>query len=193
MLLTPTTELEAVNELLAVIGESPVSTLSNDGFVDAVIAKDVLRKVSREVQSRGWSFNTLKNYPLAVDGSGQINLPANTLQYDQSTKHDWQFDTIQRGTRVFDKKTFSYIFTDGLEATLVQFIDFEELPEPARQYITIRAARIFQTRMMGSETISGLTQEEEGRALVELTSHDGDVNDYTMLSGHYDVGNIIDR
>lgn len=193
MLLTPTTELEAVNELLAVIGESPVSTLSNDGFVDAVIAKDVLHKVSREVQTRGWSFNTFKEYPLALDGSGQINLPANTLQYDQSHKHDWKFDTIQRGTRVFDKKTFSYIFEEGLDATLVLFVDFEELPEPARQYITIRAARIFQRRMVGSETVEGLTQEEEVRALVELTSHDGDVNDYTMLSGHYDVGNVVDR
>lgn len=193
MLLTPSTELEAVNELLAVIGESPVSTLSNDGFVDAVIAKDVLRRVSREVQSRGWSFNTLKEYPLAVDGSGQINLPANILAYDQSTRYDWKYDTIQRGTRVFDKKTRSFLFPEGIDATLVLFIDFEELPEPARNYITIRASRIFQRRMMGSETLEGLTNEEEVRALVELTTHDGDVNDYTMLSGHYDVGGIIDR
>lgn len=193
MLLTPTTELEAVNELLAVIGESPVSTLSNDGFVDAVIAKDVLRRVSREVQSRGWSFNTLDDYPLLPDGSGQINLPANTLGYDQSARYDWQYDTIQRGTRVFDKKSKSFNFTQGIEGTLKLFIGFDELPEPARNYITIRASRQFQRRMMGSDTLETLTQEEETRALIELTSHDGDVNDYTMLSGHYDVGGIIDR
>ena len=193
MLLTPTTELEAVNELLAVIGESPVSTLSNDGFVDAVIAKDVLRRVSREVQSRGWSFNTLDDYPLLPDGSGQINLPANTLGYDQSARYDWQYNTIQRGTRVFDKKSKSFHFNEGITGSLKLFIGFDELPEPARNYITIRASRQFQRRMMGSDTLEALTQEEETRALIELTTHDGDVNDYTMLSGHYDVGGIIDR
>lgn len=193
MLLTPTTELEAVNELLAVIGESPVSTLSNDGFVDAIIAKDILRKVSREVQARGWSFNTYVDYPLARDSQGQINLPVNTLQYDQSTKYDGRCDSIQRGTRLLNKKTFSFIFEEDLEGTLVLFIDFEELPEQARNYITIRAARVYQRRVIGSDTLEALTQEEETRALVELSTHDGDVNDYTMINGHYSVGYILER
>jgi len=56
--LTGLTELEAVNSMLAAIGEAPVSTLTGATQADVQMAINILRDVTREVQSWGWRFNT---------------------------------------------------------------------------------------------------------------------------------------
>jgi hypothetical protein len=63
-------ELQAVNEILASIGQAPVTTIEaqtityeNGSVVEAVInpevaiAYETLLQVSREVQAEGWTFN----------------------------------------------------------------------------------------------------------------------------------------
>ena len=49
-------ELQAVNQILASVGQAPVTTLEQTN-PDVSIALDTLRQVSREVQAEGWSFN----------------------------------------------------------------------------------------------------------------------------------------
>ena len=50
-------ELPAVNEILASVGQAPVTTLDQTN-PDVAIAYDTLLNVSREIQSEGWTFNT---------------------------------------------------------------------------------------------------------------------------------------
>ena len=49
------TELDAVNEMLGVIGEPPVNTLEVIENVDVANALRILHKTSRYVQSKGWA------------------------------------------------------------------------------------------------------------------------------------------
>ena len=51
-----TTELIAVNEILASVGQGPVNTL-DDTNPDVAIIQRTLKQISREVQTEGWSFN----------------------------------------------------------------------------------------------------------------------------------------
>ena len=64
------TELQAINQILASVGQAPVTTLetetvtTSDGSTvtvvtnpDVAIAYDTLLEVSREVQAEGWTFN----------------------------------------------------------------------------------------------------------------------------------------
>lgn len=69
MTLTPLTELEAVNEILASIGESPVNTIENPTNVDVINCLRILRNVNRRVQSKGWTFNKIDSYTLNPDAS----------------------------------------------------------------------------------------------------------------------------
>jgi hypothetical protein len=55
--LSTTTKLDAVNTILIGIGEAPVNTLGS-GLQEAEIAEVVLDNINREVQSKGWTFNT---------------------------------------------------------------------------------------------------------------------------------------
>ena len=57
MAVARTSELEAINTMLGVIGESPINDLSAVNQTDVILAKDILTEVSREVQSQGWYFN----------------------------------------------------------------------------------------------------------------------------------------
>lgn len=60
------TELDAVNEMLGVIGEPPVNTLEVIENVDVANALRILHKTSRYVQSKGWAWNTWTSYLLIL-------------------------------------------------------------------------------------------------------------------------------
>lgn len=189
---TPTTELEAVNEMLRVLGESPVSTLAGDLPVDADNALRALRAVSREVQARGWHFNTEADYPLPLDASGFIQLPGNTLRVD-SVNCDQFVDVVQRGTRLYDRREHTYVFEKALKAELVLALNFDELPETARSYITIRAARRFQAGALGSITLNAFAQADEDEARAHLIQAETETADYNILTDNMDTLQIVSR
>jgi hypothetical protein len=71
-------ELPAVNEILASVGQAPVTTLDQTN-PDVAIAYDTLLNVSREVQSEGWTFNKEYNYPFKPDSNKHIQIPSNII------------------------------------------------------------------------------------------------------------------
>lgn len=185
------TQLEAVNMMLSVIGEAPVNTLEGAATVDVIQAKSILDQVSREVQTVGWHFNTEKEYPLLPDINKEINLAANMVQVDVD-KCFGDIDVVQRGTKLYDKKNHTFQFNDTLKAEVIFLFTFEDLPQVARQFIVIRAARIFQDRMVGSDTLHGFTQEDEKKALADLKEAEGDTGDYNIFD-NWDVARTLLR
>lgn len=164
-LITPTTELEAVNECLANIGQAPVSTISGDLGVDAQIALNFVRSVNRELQSKGWNWNTEKNYPLTPNVDLDILLPSNTLAVD-SDGNDRGRDVVQRGPRLWDRDNLTFRFNKPINVEITFALTFEELPETARRYIALKAARIFQNRVEGREDESDLRDEMEAMGIL---------------------------
>lgn len=176
-----TTELNAINTLLGAAGESPVSSLSSSGLADVAEAKAVLDEQSRLVQTSGWVFNTEYEYPLTPDTEGLITLPTNTLKADADDDFT-QVDTVQRGLRLYDRKNHTYVFTESLTGTIVFLLSWDELPQAARQYITIKAARVYQARVLGSDTQYKFSEAEEMAALVTFKEAEGEQGDFNMLS-----------
>lgn len=191
--ITPTTELEAVNLLLDVIGEAPISNLENSAVVDAVKARAVLSEVSRATQQKGWHFNTEIDYELVPTVyEKEIILPGNCLRVD-TTKAQRDFDVVQRGNRLYDRKNHTYKFDRSLKVDMVILLPFEELPEVARYYISIRAARVFQARTVGSEALYQFNAQDETLALNDLKRAEGITGDYNMFSGSWSVAKILHR
>lgn len=191
-MLTPTTELDAINTMLSVIGEAPVNTVEDNGNVDAVMALQILRSTSREVQARGWHFNTEKSYPLTPDSDGFLVLPNTVLRADTvDTSSD--IDVVVRGNRLYNRREHTFQFEDAVRVDMVILLSFDELPEPARHFITIRASRIFQERVVGSDSLSGFTQKDELRSFVSLQEMEADTADYNILTDNYSVGRVLHR
>jgi len=191
MTTTVTTKLEAINVMLTAIGESPVNTITSSTTTDVSIAIQILDNVSREVQSVGWHFNTDTNYLLAKNSSNQIVLPSNSLRVDNSNK-DADLDLVERGRKLWDRENHTYTITKDIRVNITWFLEFTELPETARRYITIRAARIFQDRMLASETLHAFHQVDELSALSALKEHEGDTRDHSIFD-NYSTYRVIDR
>jgi hypothetical protein len=190
---TPTSELDAVNLMLQVIGESPLSSLSDTTVVYAVIAQQVLSETSRAVQSKGWHFNTEENFPLLPDlSTKEINTPLNCLRVD-TTGADASTDVVQRGKRLYDRTKHTFQFDKGLKVEMVVLLPFEDLPETARHYIAVRAARIFQARTVGSETLYSFTAQDERDALVNLKKAEGITADHNILTDNWTVARSLQR
>lgn len=189
-MLSPTTELEAINTMLSTIGESPVNTVEDTGNVDVVIARQILQSVSREVQARGWHFNTEKDYTITPDSSGYLLLPTTVLKAD-TVSPDESTDVVVRGSKLYDRRNHTYCFTNAVKVDMLVLLTFDALPEVARNYITIRASRIFQERVVGSDTLQAFNSQDEARALVSLMDYESDTADFNILNDNYSVSRII--
>lgn len=169
-----TSELDAINIMLATLGEAPINTIESEEGIppDVAIAKNTLEEINREVQSRGWSFNTEEKIKLISSEEGEIVLPANCLSFFPSF-----FDNalIQRGNRVYDKFKHTYNIGKAIEADVILLLNFEELPEVAKRFITIKAARIFQDRALSSEVLYKITSKDEQIAEVALISFNAEL------------------
>lgn len=194
MALTLTSELDAVNTMLGTIGEAPISSLdAATGVADAVIARQILNEVSIQVQEEGWHFNVEKNFELTPSSdTGEIFIPANCIEVD-TMGGDHEIDVAIRGQRLYDRTNHTFTFSKSLKTQLVLLLEFGDLPQAARHYITIRAARVFQQRVVGSETLGTFTERDEVRARTALKRFEAKTADYNILTGNYSVMNILDR
>ena len=194
MALTATTKLEAVNVLLSCIGEAPVNSLTS-GLVDAETAETILDSVSREVQSQGWGFNTDYEREFTLDANNQIQIASDVLRIDMAERRTSELDVVARGSKLYNRATNSFYFDPSISSVkmnAVVLLSFDDLPEAARRYVTIRSARIFQDRVVGSDTLHAFHQRDELMALVELKDADSEVNDHNIFD-NYSVASVLDR
>jgi hypothetical protein len=187
---TAMTAIDAVNIMLDTINEDAVNQLGSS-LADAALAERILSETSKDVQSKGWHWNTETKYPLTPANNGEITVPSNILQLDLPARY--ATDVVVRGTRLYDRVNRTYDFTGKtFEAEIIEGLDFENMPEQARRYITIRAARVFQKRILGSDTIDKFTQEDEMKALVAMEQHEDQVSDRNIFN-NYNIARAVIR
>ena len=192
-MLSATTELEAVNSMLTTIGEAPVSSLENSGIADAAIAYQILQETSREVQARGWHFNTEIKFPLSPTFPDKhIVLPSNVLEVD-TAGIDSHTQAVQRGNRLYNRKENSYEFDKTIKADIIIQLPFDEVPQYAKGYIAVRAARIFQRRVVGSSELDSFTAQHEVRMLVQLENAEARTADLNVFNGNESILRVLDR
>lgn len=191
--LVVTDELEAVNTMLRAIGEAPISDLDEPQLLSAVNAKNTLRRVSREMQTTGWVFNTEFAVTMSVDGDSKIPVGNNVLMID-SFGQDCHKQVTRRGGFLYDLENHTFIFGGSVNAEVVYFLSFTDLPEAARNFITVKAAREFQASDIGVDVAKfGFNEEDEVRARALLRRFEGKTGDTNILTGSHSVNRIIDR
>lgn len=97
---------------------------------------------------------------------------------------------IQRGSRLYDKKNHTYVFTAAPYCDLIYFLSWDELPEVLRNYIKISATRIYQDSIVGSDTLHGFTAEEEQKAHYQLKEAEAEQLQATIFD-NWDIGSIV--
>jgi hypothetical protein len=168
-MISATTELEAVNEMLMSIGQAPVNTLAVSGIKDVNIARARLQSQTRRVLSRGFNFNTDDNYTLTPDSDGIILIPNGTLKIEGTGATD---DYTQRrhakGMALYNRTDATFVFAASVTVKVTWAFAFEDLPETARCYIATAAGRRFQSKVIGSTILDRFEEEDELKAWLLL-------------------------
>jgi hypothetical protein len=158
-----TTRLEILNAMLAVNGESPVSTAdSNDPA--AIQAGNKLKVIDKKIQSRGWYFNK-EDILLSPDLAGKVVLPQNTLAADPV---DPGSPYIKRGTGLYDRKNNTTNIGRDVLCTVVLQLKIDELPEVAAAYIMDKAVKEYYTDDDGDAQKANDLKEREGESYAYL-------------------------
>lgn len=160
----PTTELEAVNAILASISEAPLNTLEGFLETDAAIARAKLWEACRSLQTRSWSFNYEPAYTLGQDVEGKVAVPSNALRVVITGSTNY---TV-RGQYMYDTSTHSFTIGQDLSADITFFIPYDELPEHARRLVLLKAGKSFQDQQLGEAHLHQFTKEDIVEAQVSF-------------------------
>jgi len=182
------TELDAVNQILSSVGQAPVTTLDLQN-PEVSIVLNTLREVNRQVQSEGWIFNTEHDYELTPDSTtNQIAYPANMLQIDTNQPHHKsEYDVVRREGKLYDRLNHTYTFTKSIQADIVWYFDFTDVPPAFQVYITARAARMCAAKLISDQEIYKLLSEQEiytRAAAIEYECNQGDYSMFGFKDGH---------
>lgn len=176
--IAPMTKLDAVNLMLADLGDRPVNTLTDLNRLDVNLAVQAIEATTRAILSHGWWFNT-EEATLTPDGSGTYNLPADWAGVEYvsggpTTGENGAPVLVARGRLLFDVANSTSTFVGGGEVTVTYFrlLEFEQLPMTAREYIYATASVRNQTRALGSASVDPDIRQQAVFALASLRNEE---------------------
>ena len=87
-----------------------------------------------------------------------------------------------------DNNTFTWTASIN-DAVTITLLDFEDIPQTARQYITTKAARIFQEEIIGQVSAEAVNRQEETEAYADLLDDEGERAGFNVGYGTRDMYN----
>lgn len=163
------TQLEAVNTIISVVGEAPLNSLANALTSDSAVALRLLTELARDVQTNGWAFNTDIDFVLARDGSNNIFVPDNLLRFEFDRNYYTNVFPVLRNRQLYDQKNQTYTFKNDIKMKkVVWLMNFDDVPETMKRYLTVKAGRVFADRQGGGQEVHAYTEEQEREAKKNL-------------------------
>lgn len=159
------TRLEAVNLILASSDMMPVTTIAADTTAEATLAVQQLDTCHREILNEGWHWNTEYEVSLSADGiSNKVAIPTNVLRFDPREVPYY----IARGRFIYDRLNKTEEIGQAVKGTAIYYLDWDDLLEEVKTYITKKAARRFHQYHVGSDDAlqSLIMDEREARRLI---------------------------
>jgi hypothetical protein len=164
------TTLEVVNGCLASMGEAPLSSLVEPHAMKGA-ATAALTRASKNVQEPGKWFNKelVAFEPDSVNG--WITLGGDCLKFISGTPTAIaKPHLVQRGSRLYNVNTRSYVVGEGVSGYIVRLVPFEELPPVAANYIGALAVLRFQSNFDADNSKRKELDEEVARARIEFNA-----------------------
>ena len=177
-----TDQLTAVNKILSMIGQAPVSqaTLDSDPQPPDVAAiVSLIDEFDLAVQEQGWGWNE-ETATLTPEVDSTILVPEDVINVHRDKEKEVNTNPMVRGSILFDRKNRTTLFSNPVEVILVKRLAFTDLPEAVRKYIIIRAGRAFVSSFDNSEIIWQYSKDQENEARDRLTEDVIDSNDYGL-------------
>ena len=176
-MLTTFKELDAINQILSAIGSSPVTSLEDSTDIDVINARRILNNTSRDVQRTGWNFNTITLKMQPDSETHKISWDDTVLMLKSVDDNVY----IRRSGFVYNQTEQTSTFSKSISVTVIQGLDFDDLPDCFKNYITALAALEFQIKYFNDGTSSQSLQYQVQTAYQEIVKYDMDMGNYNML------------
>ena len=183
-----TAEIGGSGNITITFGDDSTATLAN------AVAKNILDETSMSVQSQGWFFNRELNVTQNRDSNNKVPLASNCVQAEASAPYQYLYQYTIRNGFLYDLKNHTNVFTTApvqIDKTMIQ--QFEHLPEYARRYIVVKAARRFAARYIGADSLVKLATLDEQEAHVQFEQADSRAMDANILKDEYNMNYIVNR
>lgn len=181
MILTPVTELDAINEIIGSIGEAPINTIDEVSNVDAINATRILKAVTISTLQKGWSFNQTTETTLTPDVfSKTIMWSANYINVIGTDGTIY----INNNGNLYDLRNQTDIFEAPIVVNILFLLPFNTLPECFKRYITTRASREFQVKYLSDVSLTEELTRYEMEAWQSVMEFELDVNKFNALQSN---------
>ena len=177
-MLTTQTELDAINQMLSAIGSDPVTILEDSTDIDVINARRLLKEVSRQVQRQGWDFNkTPRTYTPDVN-THRIAWDDTIITLKSKDNNVY----VKRGNYLFNMTEDTYSFKEPVEVEVIYGVEFDDLPDCFKEYVTAKAAIDFQARYFSDASVSQDLQYALQIAHQDIVQYDMDMQDANILN-----------
>jgi len=193
-----TTKLQAVNTMLSVIGESSTNTLTGTVPFEVSLAEDILDEVIKELCQDSYVFNTELDITVIPDVSNHLIAQSHwvRVQAADSETDEYVLREITPGSGsylLYSMTDKTNEFTSSVSVNIVYLLEFANLPEAAKRYCTVRAARVYADRLVGSKDIRAFSQVDELEARAKLLNYEVGVDKLNVLRDNSHARNLINR
>ncbi len=153
----------------------------------------MLDETSLPLPSQGSCVNRAFPLPQNRDSNNKVPLDANCVQAEASQPYQYLYQYTIRNGFLYDLKNHTDVFSSDpmIDKVLVQ--QFEHLPEYARRYIVVKAARRFAARYIGANELVKLAGLDENEAHVAFEQADSRAMDANILKDEYNMNYIVRR
>lgn len=179
--------LAAVNTLIISMGETPVQTIDPPPTADVDKALAHLAFVDKAVQLAGYGWNTESDIILLIDGNGKVPVPSNLLAltsayYPKGSPYQTH-KVVRRNGFMYDATDHTPIFTIAPHIDAILRLPWVDLPESARQVITLRACQRFQAADQARQAVLQVNARDVQEAQIMLEREDAQGERYNILKG----------
>lgn len=193
----PMTKLDAVNQMLASIGQTPVNSLATSNIRDVQTAELALDTELRNVLLLGLQFNTDTEYELTPNSNDRIVVPNTAFFVDPCYDYKnyvMRWNDNEGGLCLYDKDERTFTITeDKVLVDVVWGFEFEEVPQHVRNYVSTKAARVWQSQVIGSDILFKFTELHEKEAKATMLRLELRGEDTNMLRSAADTNRIFTR
>ena len=175
-------ELDAVNKILASSGDSPVITLEGS-YLQANLARTELKEAHQSLQGVGWYFNEEEKVELTPDiNNKEIVLPSNCIEAVANFETFNADSIIQRGNKLYNRTTRTYEFTKNLFVDMLLVLEWNLLPQVAREVAILQASMSFISNFVGDNNLYQIVAAKLDSAMSNLESADAESRKINMLT-----------
>lgn len=171
------TELDAINQILSAIGSDPVMSLEDNLDIDVVNARRLLKETSRHIQRQGWDFNKTTR-TLTPDETKHIAWDTTIITLSSIDGNTY----VKRGDWLYNMTEGTYEFPKPIEVTITYGVEFDDLPDCFKEYVTAKTALDFQSRYFGDTTVSQDLQLAMQMAYQDIVDYDLNMSNANMLN-----------